>query len=107
MNIRQNLKEKPLSFRSEIGAFDIFLKRLYVESFTKSLSIENEHFKRVPLCPFKVFLSHFKSSFCSQDNPRPFFKKSNLSISLEQDCKMFYSLFSSYTKLKAIKINWN
>ena len=32
MNIRQNLK-KGLLFRSEIGIFDMFFKRLYEESF--------------------------------------------------------------------------
>ena len=33
MNIRQKLRKMPLLFRSKIGIFDIFFKRLYEESF--------------------------------------------------------------------------
>ena len=33
LNIRQNLKKRPLLFRSEISIFDICFKRMYEESF--------------------------------------------------------------------------
>ena len=36
--------------------------------------------------------------------PRPFSKKSKLSISLDQYSKVLYSLFLFYANLKAIKI---
>ena len=32
-NIRENLKKRPLLFRSEIGIFDMFFKRLHEVSF--------------------------------------------------------------------------
>ena len=35
---------------------------------------------------------------------KPFSKKSNLSISLDQKCKVSYSLFLLYAKLRGIKI---
>ena len=58
---KENLKKVPLSFRFEIGIFDIFLKRLSkkVLKIYKSISIEN--FKLVPLCPFKIFAKLNKS----------------------------------------------
>ena len=33
LNIKQNLKKQPLFFRSKIGIFDVFFKRLCKESF--------------------------------------------------------------------------
>ena len=36
--------------------------------------------------------------------PRPFFKKSKLSVSLDQQLKVLYSLFLLYTNLRAIEI---
>ena len=52
LNIRQNLKKRPLLFRSEIGVFDIFFKK--VLRVYKSKATEN--FKSVPLCSIKFFL---------------------------------------------------
>ena len=56
MNIRQNLKKRPLLFRSEIGLFDISFKRLYGESFEDLQPIIIENFKPVPLCLIKTFV---------------------------------------------------
>ena len=43
---------------------------------------------------------------CGEETiPRPFSKKSILSISLNQQSKVLYSLFSLCAKLRAIKIN--
>ena len=39
--------------------------------------------------------------------PRPFSKKSKLSISLDQYPKCLNCLFSLYAKLRAIEIYWN
>ena len=38
--------------------------------------------------------------------PRPFSKKSKLSISLGQESKVLYGLFLLFAKLRAIKIYW-
>ena len=56
MNIKQNLKKRPLLFRSEIGLFDISFKRLYGESFEDLQPIIIENFKPVPLCLIKTFV---------------------------------------------------
>ena len=39
--------------------------------------------------------------------PRPLPKKSKLSISLDQQCKVLNSLLLFYANLRAIKILWN
>ena len=42
---------------------------------------------------------------CALDTvPRPLYKKSKLSISLDQSCKVLNSFFLLYAKLRAIKI---
>ena len=77
MNISQNLKEKPLSFRSEIGAFDIFLKRSYVESFEDlqnhcqlKMNISNAYH----YIPLKFFYLISKALFVLKIFPDPFLK---------------------------------
>ena len=66
IRIWRKVWKKPLLFRSEIGIFDIFFKKLYEESFKIYKSIVIENFKPVPLCPmkwwpFKVFVNLQKS----------------------------------------------
>ena len=39
--------------------------------------------------------------------PRPFSKKWKLSISLDQQTEVLYSLFLLYAKLRSIEIYWN
>ena len=70
--IKQNLKKKSLLFRSEIGIFDIFFKRLYIESFEDLQITVIENIKPVPLCPikwqsFKVFVKLHKSPLLIAD----------------------------------------
>ena len=66
MNIRQNLKKRPLLFRSKIGIFDIFLKGCMKKVLKIYRSIIIENFKTVPVnpikwWPFKVFTKSHKS----------------------------------------------
>ena len=64
---KAKFEKRPLSFRSEIGIFDIFFKRVGIKKVLKICkSIVIENFKSVPLCsikwwPFKVFVKIHKS----------------------------------------------
>ena len=42
-----------------------------------------------------------------ETTPRPFSKISKLNVSLDQECKVSYSLFLLYNKLRSIAIYWN
>ena len=55
----------------------------------------------------KIFLKKSYTKCGGETIPRPFTKKSKLSISLGQLSKVSYSLFSFYAKLRAIEICWN
>ena len=46
-------EKRPLLFRSKIGVFEIFVKKLYKKVFQIYKSITTENFKPVPLCPIK------------------------------------------------------
>ena len=51
-----------------------------------------------------VFLEKSYKKCCGETSPRPFYKKSKLSISLDQLSKSLYRLFLLYAKLRAIEI---
>ena len=51
-----------------------------------------------------IFLEKSYSKCGGETIPRPFPKKSKLSLSLAQQSKVFYSLFLLYGKLRAIKV---
>ena len=67
LNIKQILKKWPLFFRSKLGFFDIFSKKLCKASFEDlEFNIAIENFKPVLLCaikwrPLKVFVKLYKS----------------------------------------------
>ena len=52
----------------------------------------------------KIFLEKSYRKCGGESIPRPFSKNLKLSISLDQQAKVLYSLFLSYAKSKAIKI---
>ena len=51
-----------------------------------------------------IFLEKSYTKFDEETSPRPFSEKLKLSISLDQESKVSYSLFLLYAKSKAIKI---
>ena len=51
-----------------------------------------------------IFLEKLYTKCGGKTIPRPFSKKSKLSVSLDQQFKVLHSLFLLYAKLKAIKI---
>ena len=51
-----------------------------------------------------IFLEKPYTKCGGETIPRPFFKKSKLSISLDQYCKVLNSLFLLYANLRAIEI---
>ena len=51
-----------------------------------------------------IFFEKSYSKYDGETIPRPFFKKSKLSIYLNQWCNVLYSLFLYYVKLRAIEI---
>ena len=51
-----------------------------------------------------VLLEKSYIKFGGETIPRPFSKKSKLSISLDQKSKVLYSLFLLYSKLRTIEI---
>ena len=53
---------------------------------------------------WKIFLKKSYTKCGGETIPRPFTKKSKLSISLDQLSKVSYSLFSFCAKLRAIEI---
>ena len=54
----------------------------------------------------KIFLKSYPK--CGgKASPKPFSKKSKLSISLNQQSKILHSLLILYDKLRAIEIYWN
>ena len=46
-----------------------------------------------------VFVEKSSAKWVRETNPRPFFKKSKLSIYLGQHCEVSYNLFSLYAKV--------
>ena len=54
-----------------------------------------------------IFIEKWYTKCGGETNPRPFSDKLKLSISLDQQSKVSYSLFSLYAKLRAIEIYWN
>ena len=54
-----------------------------------------------------IFLEKLYTKCGRETIPRPFSKKSKLSISLDQYSKVLHSLFISYSKLSTIKSDWN
>ena len=52
----------------------------------------------------KSFFEKSYTKCCGETIPRPFSKKSELSISLDQWSEVLYSLFLLYAKLRAIEI---
>ena len=55
----------------------------------------------------KVFVEKSYTKCAGKTIPRPLSKKSKLSISLDQQCKVLNSLLLFYANLRAIKILWN
>ena len=51
-----------------------------------------------------IFLEKLYTKCGGKTIPRPFSKKSKLSVSLDQQFKVLHSLFLLYAKLKAIRI---
>ena len=54
-----------------------------------------------------IVLKKSYTRFGAETSPRPFSGKLKLSISLDHESKVLYSLFLLYPKLKAIEIYWN
>ena len=52
----------------------------------------------------KIFLEKLYAKCAGETVPRPSSKKSKLSISLNQESKVLYSLFLLYAKLRAIEV---
>ena len=52
----------------------------------------------------KIFLEKLYTKYVEETIPRSFSKKSNLSISLDQQSKVLYSLFLLHAKLRAVTI---
>ena len=52
----------------------------------------------------KIFLEKSYTKCGVETIPRPFSKKSKLSVSLDQYSKVLYSLFLLYAKLRAIEM---
>ena len=51
-----------------------------------------------------IFLEKSYTEYVGESSPRCFSEKLRLSISLDQYCKVFYSLFLLYAKLRTIEI---
>ena len=54
-----------------------------------------------------ISLEKSHKKYGGETSPRAFFKKSKLSLSLDQLSKFLYRLFLLYAKLRAIEIYWN
>ena len=54
-----------------------------------------------------IFLEKSYTNGDGETSPRHFSEKLKLSISLDQESKVSYSLFLLYAKPKAIEIHWN
>ena len=54
-----------------------------------------------------IFLEELYAKCGGETIPGPFFKKSKLSISLDQYFKVLYSLFLLFAKLRTIEIDLN
>ena len=53
-----------------------------------------------------IFLEKSYTKCGGENIPRPYSKKSELNISLDQYSKVLYSLFLLYPKLRTIEIHW-
>ena len=51
-----------------------------------------------------IFLEKSYTKYGTETIPRPFTKKSKLSIALDQHCKVLHSLFLLNSKLRAIEL---
>ena len=47
-----------------------------------------------------IFLQKLYTKCGGEGSPRPFYKKSKLSIALDQQCEMLYSLFLLYVQVE-------
>ena len=54
-----------------------------------------------------IFFEKSYTKYDGETSPRSFPEKSKLSISLDQESKVSYSLFLLYAKPKTIEIYWN
>ena len=54
-----------------------------------------------------IFLEKSYTEYGGETSSRPFSETFNLSMSLEQQYKVLFSLISLYAKLRAIEIRWN
>ena len=54
-----------------------------------------------------IFLEKSYARCGGETSPRPFPERFKLSVSMEQQSKVLYSLFLLYAKLRAIGIYWN
>ena len=54
-----------------------------------------------------IFVEKSYTKCAAETIPRPLSKKSKLSMSLDQKCKVSNSLFLLYVNLRAIEIQWN
>ena len=54
-----------------------------------------------------IFIETSYTECGGETSPRPFSEKSKLSISLDQQAKVLYSLFLLHVKLSNIEIYWN
>ena len=54
-----------------------------------------------------IFLEKSYTECGGETIPRPLFKKSKLSVSLDQYSKVSYILFLFFAKLRTIEIDWN
>ena len=71
----------------------------------KSKNNQTMNFVQLIECNMRnSFLEKSNPKYGGESIPRPFSKKLNLSISLDQESKVLYSLFSLYDKLRAIQI---
>ena len=52
-----------------------------------------------------IFLEKSSAKCGGETSPRPFSRKLKLSISLDKQCKVLYTLFLLYPKLRAIEIH--
>ena len=77
---------------------------IHMLSSNISRSKSNETMKSGQLIEYNkknIFLGKSYTEYGGETSPRPFFKKSKLSICLDQQSKVLYSLYLLYTKLRA------
>ena len=84
------------------------LKALLQNKINHKFSGLNSQWKSLKqLGTIVIFLEKLCYKYGGETSPRPFSEKLKLIISLDQQCKVLYSLFLLYGKLRSIKIYWN